>query len=47
MLVMSHDDNTYSKDTLRLKETQYVKKTSLVLKDFIKNQELLKLFETT
>lgn len=46
MLVMSHDDNTYSKDSLRLKETQFVKKTNLALKDFIKNPDLLKLFES-
>jgi glycosyltransferase involved in cell wall biosynthesis len=46
MLVMSHDDNTFNKDGLRLKETQFVKKTNLTLKDFIKNSELIKLFET-
>lgn len=44
MLVMSHDDNTYNKDTLRLKETKFVKKTNLSLNDFIKNPDLLKLF---
>jgi len=45
MLVMSHDDNTYNKDTLRLKETQFVKKTKLGLNDFIKNPDLLRLFK--
>ena len=45
MLVMSHDDNTYNKDSLRLKETQFVKKTNLTLKDFIKKNEMLKLFQ--
>lgn len=45
MLVMSHDDNTFNKDGLRLKETQFVKKTTLTLKDFIKKSHLIKLFQ--
>ena len=47
MLVMSHDDNTYNKDAMRLNENQFVKKTNLSLKDFIKNKDILKLFEST
>ena len=37
MLVMSHSDNTFDKSTLRTKENTMIKKTTLQLKDFIKD----------
>lgn len=38
MLVMSHSENTFDKDQLRAEETPFVKKTTLKLKDFIKDK---------
>jgi glycosyltransferase involved in cell wall biosynthesis len=38
MLVISHSDNTFDKTTLRNKENPLIKKTSLSLKDFIKDK---------
>lgn len=40
MLVMSHSENTFDKDELRTQENPFVKKTSLKLKDFIKDKSL-------
>ena len=44
MLVMSHTDNTFDKTQLRYKENPLFKKTSLKLKDFIKDKELIEFF---
>jgi glycosyltransferase involved in cell wall biosynthesis len=44
MLVISHSDNTFDKTTLRNKENQLIKKTSLTLKDFIKDKEIRDFF---
>lgn len=40
MLVMSHSQNTFDKSTFRQMENQFVKKTKLKIKDFIKNKSL-------
>lgn len=40
MLVMCHSDNTFDKTQLRTKENSAIKKTSLTLKDFIKDPVL-------
>jgi glycosyltransferase involved in cell wall biosynthesis len=40
MLVMSHSQNTFDKSTFRHMENQFVKKTKLKIKDFIKNKSL-------
>jgi glycosyltransferase involved in cell wall biosynthesis len=47
MLVMSHSDNTFDKDNIRKKESQFVKKTSLTLRDFIKDSSLRSQFEVS
>ena len=44
MLVISHSDNTFDKTTLRNKENPLIKKTSLTLKDFIKDKEIRDFF---
>jgi glycosyltransferase involved in cell wall biosynthesis len=44
MLVISHSDNTFDKTTLRNKENPLIKKTSLSLKDFIKDKEIREFF---
>jgi glycosyltransferase involved in cell wall biosynthesis len=40
MLVMSHSENTFDKSSFRHVENQFVQKTKLKLKDFIKNKDL-------
>ena len=40
MLVMSHSDNTFDKTELRTKDNPLFKKTTMTLKDFIKDEEL-------
>jgi glycosyltransferase involved in cell wall biosynthesis len=44
MLVISHSDNTFDKTTLRNKENPLIKKTSLSLKDFIKDKDIREFF---
>jgi glycosyltransferase involved in cell wall biosynthesis len=44
MLVMSHEDNTFDKDTIRSKETSFVKKTTLTPTHFIKDEYVRKMF---
>jgi glycosyltransferase involved in cell wall biosynthesis len=44
MLVISHTDNTFDKTQLRNKENPLFKKTSLKLKEFIKDKELREFF---
>ena len=44
MLVMSHSDNTFDKTELRKKENPLLKKTALVMKDFIDDLELHEFF---
>ena len=44
MLVMSHSDNTFDKTQLRHKENPLFKKTTLKLKDFIKDEGLREFF---
>jgi len=44
MLVISHSDNTFDKTTLRNKENPLIKKTSLSLKDFIKDNDIREFF---
>ena len=40
MLVMSHSENTFDKKKLRENESPFVKKTSMKIKDFIKDATL-------
>lgn len=40
MLVMSHDENTFNKDSLRINKSPFIKKTNLSLDDFIKDPNL-------
>ena len=40
MLVMSHTDNTFDKKKMREQENQFIKKTSMKIKDFIKDLKL-------
>ncbi|NBP65113.1 MAG: glycosyltransferase family 2 protein [Bacteroidetes bacterium] len=44
MLVISHSDNTFDKKDLRNTNTPVIKKTSLTLKDFIKDKEIRDFF---
>lgn len=44
MLVISHDDNTFNKKSLRSNENKYIKQTTLTLKDFIKEPNTLHMF---
>ena len=44
MLVMSHSDNTFDKKKLRDSPNPFVKKTTLKLKDFIKDKEMRDFF---
>lgn len=44
MLVMSHSENTFDKKKLREAENPFIKKTSMKLKDFIKETELRNFF---
>jgi glycosyltransferase involved in cell wall biosynthesis len=44
MLVMSHSDNTFDKTELRNNENKLLKKTSLLMVDFIKDPELHEFF---
>lgn len=46
MLVMCHSDNTFDKSTLRTKDNPMIKKTSLQLKDFIKDPILREFYST-
>jgi hypothetical protein len=45
MLVMSHSENTYDKRKMREGENPYVKKTSMKLKDFIKDISIREFFK--
>ena len=40
MLVMSHSDNTFDKKNMREQDNQFIKKTAMKIKDFIKNSTL-------
>jgi hypothetical protein len=40
MLVMSHTQNTFDKKKMRETENMFVKKTSMKVKDFIKEKNL-------
>jgi len=44
MLVISHSDNTFDKKDLRKNPSHVIKKTSLTIKDFIKDKDLQKFF---
>lgn len=44
MLVMSHSENTFDKKKLRDNESPFVKKTSMKIKDFIKDANLRNFF---
>ena len=44
MLVMSHSDNTFDKKTLRNPANPMIKKTSMKIKDFIKDSSLREFF---
>jgi glycosyltransferase involved in cell wall biosynthesis len=44
MLVMSHKENTFDKKKLREQENPFIKKTSMKLKDFIKEKDLREFF---
>ena len=46
MLVMSHSENTFDKKRLREQENPFVNKTTMKLKDFIKDKELRDFFAT-
>ena len=46
MLVISHKENTFSKIKFREQESQFVKKTSLKLRDFIRDKSLREFFST-
>ena len=40
MLVIAHDGNTYNKGKLRVPENQFIRKTSLTLKNYIRNKDI-------
>ena len=40
MLVMSHDENTFNKDSLRINKSPFIKKTTLKIDDFISDPNL-------
>lgn len=44
MLVMSHSENTFDKKKMREQENQFVKKTDMKLKNFIKEKDLRDFF---
>jgi hypothetical protein len=44
MLVMSHSENTFDKKKLRENPSQFVSKTSIKIKDFIKEKNLREFF---
>ena len=44
MLVMSHTENTFDKKKMRDEPNPFVKKTSMKLKDFIRDGELRTFF---
>lgn len=44
MLVMSHSENTFDKKKMREQENQFVKKTDMKLKNFIKEREIREFF---
>lgn len=44
MLVMSHSENTFDKKKLRDQENPFIKKTTMKLKDFIKDKEIREFF---
>lgn len=46
MLVMSHKENTFDKKKLREQENPFIKKTSMKLKDFMKDKEIRDFFAT-
>jgi glycosyltransferase involved in cell wall biosynthesis len=46
MLVMSHSDNTFDKSILRAAENPFIKKTTLKLKDFIKDPIIFDFFSS-
>jgi glycosyltransferase involved in cell wall biosynthesis len=46
MLVISHSQNTFNKQPLREKESQFVKKTSMKIRDFIKDKSLRDFYAT-
>lgn len=45
MLVMSHSDNTFQKNSLRDDSNHFMKRTKLKLKDFIKDKKLRDFYE--
>ena len=45
MLVMCHNENTFNKDKLVKEENKFIKKTSMKIKDFIKESSLRSFFE--
>lgn len=46
MLVMSHSDNTFDKSILRAAENPLIKRTTLTLKNFIKDPEVFNFFSS-
>ena len=46
MLVMSHSENTFDKKRMREQENPFMKKTTLKISDFIKDEELKTFFST-
>ncbi len=46
MLVMSHSENTFDKEKLRTEPNPFVKKTTMKLKDFIKDKQLRDFYAT-
>lgn len=46
MLVMSHSENTFDKEQLRIEESPYRKKTSLTMEDFIFSSSLCDFYRT-
>jgi glycosyltransferase involved in cell wall biosynthesis len=46
MLVMSHSENTFDKKRMRDQENPFVKKTTLKIDNFIKNEELKRFFSS-
>jgi len=45
MLVISHSENTFDKKKMREQDNQFVQKTTLKIKDFIKNSTLREFFK--
>jgi hypothetical protein len=43
---MSHSENTFDKKRMRDQENPFVKKTTLKIGDFIKNEELKRFFSS-